>query len=137
MIAVDSSVWMPALRRRRAGIPEAQSVQFLRALIAFGREVVIPAPTYQELLASARNLEECERLETTLQPFPVLEGTRADFADAGRLGISARRAGLALTDGQLLTAAIVIARGARLFTVEPELLALAEQSPLEIVVPRA
>lgn len=113
MIAVDTSVWVTALRDRESA--EARELARLLDL----DEVVLTAPVRIEILSGARHSDR-ERLRRLLSALPVLypsDGTwkRID-AWIDRAGSAGERFGFA----DLLIGALASERGARVWSLDSD-----------------
>jgi predicted nucleic acid-binding protein len=131
LIAVDSSVWINAIKGRPGDSPATDS---LRELIAQNADVAVPAPVYTEVLKGARDDTHAETLRRELARFPVLSLEEMDdFDDAARLFRFVRREGHAIRSNvHLLIAAICIREDAVLLHADVDFDRLAEHTPLRV-----
>ena len=114
MIAVDTSVWVSALRGR----PDDKTAPTLTALLD-GDEVVLPLPVRIELLAGAA-LSDRDRLKRSLSALPVVIPTEHTWALVQDWTESAANAGFRFGLTDLLIGALASELGALVWSLDAD-----------------
>jgi predicted nucleic acid-binding protein len=101
---VDSSVWIPVLRRSPAQAGLSQRVASLVASNAVATTGIIRL----ELLRGTRNVQDFERLRAMLNGLHQLPTTEDLWEAAGQLGVQMQLAGLSTQTTDLLIATVAL-----------------------------
>ena len=118
MIAVETSVWVSALRS--PGSPEAP---FLAALLD-ADEVVLPVPVRLELLVGV-SAQELRRLQRLLSALPVAYPTDETWQTMNAWAAKGADAGQRFGVGDLLIGAIAAEQGALLWSLDRDFVRMA------------
>ena len=109
LVLIDSSLWVPYLRRK----PDPTLVQQIREWLDAGRAATA-AVIQVELLQAVRTEGEFERLQGTLEALCQLPCETTTWRRAARNGFMLRRAGVVVPTTDLLIATIAQQGGAAL-----------------------
>ncbi len=130
-VIVDTSVWSPALRLgAKATDP---NVQKLNALLISEQQVYLLGIIIQELLQGLKQKEQFLKLARYLEPFPILEPSRADYLSAAELSFNCRRRGIQSTTIDCLIATVTVQNDCVLLTSDRDFDLLATVAPLQLM----
>lgn len=133
MIVLDTSLLSHVFRRPPARQAESEVVAHFRTLVREGHVLAIPGVVMQELLSGVRDQSQFERLQLSLEGFPLILAEEADHVEAARLMNLVRRGGITSSSFDMLIAATTIRRDAHLFTLDRDFEMLAGQVPLKLL----
>jgi predicted nucleic acid-binding protein len=134
MIAVDTSVWSLALRRRQ--IPwDNPWVAALRDHLVAGDKIVLVGPIIQELLSGVREQAVFAQLEAGIRWFPLLDLDRSTYVAAARLTNRCLQDGYQPGAVDVLIAAACIERACPLLTADTHFLEIAKRCQLVVLPP--
>jgi hypothetical protein len=105
-VLIDTSVW--SLSLRRGGPAKHPTVEKLSALLMSGEDVCLTGLILQEILQAFRSDAAFRQVARRLQPFPLLDLSRADTVAAASLHRRCAGKGVRVStaDCQIATAAI-------------------------------
>jgi predicted nucleic acid-binding protein len=126
---VDSSVWIPVLRRAPADALAQRLKQRVRALVA-SNEAATTGIVRLELLRGTRSESEYRELEHTLGGLHQILTHDAVWDEAGRLGARLRAVGLVVQTTDLLLAAVALRAKVVLVHRDGDFDAIAKHAPL-------
>jgi predicted nucleic acid-binding protein len=87
----------------------------------------------QEILQGVRHREQFLKILHYLDPFPLIELTRADYAYAAELSFNCRQQGIQAGTIDFLIAAIAINYECHLLTCDQDFAHIASASPLQLL----
>jgi predicted nucleic acid-binding protein len=122
---IDSSAWIPALRRR----PDPQLRPRIDALIATN-EAATTGMVRIELLRGARDQEQFVELRFMLSTLRQLPTTEAACTEAGRIGQQLRSVGRPVPTPDILIATIALIHDAVLVHRDADYETIAQHTPL-------
>lgn len=126
-VLVDTSVWSLALRK--GGPADHPAVRRLEDLLDDGPEPVLCGLVLQEVLQGLP-AASAEQVLRRLEPFTLLEPTRATYGEAADLRRRCRAVGVAIGTVDCLIAALAIGHRAALLTTDADFERLARHAPL-------
>ena len=130
-VIVDTSVWSPALRLgAKATDP---NVQKLRDLLGAEQPIYLLGVIIQELLQGLRQREQFLKVALYLDPFPLIEPSRADYVSAAELSFKCRRRGIQSTTIDCLIASVALKYDCALLTSDSDFNLLATVAPLQLL----
>jgi len=88
---------------------------------------------YQEVLQGVRVERQRRELIRRLEPFPLLEPTRATYERAARLRDRCMRAGVTLSTVDILIAQVALDGDCALLTADADFRAVAAHAPLRLL----
>jgi len=112
-IIADTCVWIEFFRK-----PDAALTSHLKRLIR-EEKVVMTGMVLAEILQGIKSQEERGLVRDHLLKLPYLETTRNIWENAGDISASLRRRGITIPLSDLIIAAIALAHGCEVFTVDP------------------
>lgn len=125
---VDTSVWIPLLRRSPADSSLAQRVAGLIAADAVATSGFVRF----EVLRGARDEQHLDHLRTMLDGLHQLPTPEDLWDDAASLGVRMRRAGIVTQSSDLLIAAVALRAGATLLHGDRDFDVIAQHAPLNV-----
>ncbi len=136
MILLDTSVLVAAYRRKPPQGNESSAAIAMRRMIGAGMALGIPAIVLQEVLAGVQNKTQFQELQSHLTAFRILPATIEDHVQAAQLApvCSAKR--IAWTPLAALIVAQAKHGGWRLYTLDPDLAAVAKIGGVALAGPR-
>jgi predicted nucleic acid-binding protein len=124
-VLVDTSVWSPALRRRKGAEGQSKQEQRLSAALAQAIQdgrVAMVGPVRQELLSGLSDPQQFDRLRDTLAAFSDEPLTTATYVEAARLDNLCRRNGVQCGVVDMLLCAAALENGWTILTNDSGLL---------------
>lgn len=133
-VLVDTSAWSLLLRRRSSeDAPELPVARTLRQLILGEERVFLTGIVYQEILQGVRVERQRREMVRQLQPFPLLEATRATYERAARLRDRCLTKGVTPSTIDVLIAQVAIDGGCVLLTADSDFNAISAHSSLRLL----
>jgi predicted nucleic acid-binding protein len=114
LVVVDTSVWLPFLKGRRAPHSDA-----LKLLLRSG-EAAVTGIVVAEVLQGASNAAEERKLEHALSAAVYLSIGHDGYRAAGRLSAALRRGGRSVQLSDVLVATAAIAHGVPILTADSD-----------------
>jgi predicted nucleic acid-binding protein len=133
VILVDTSVLSLAYRRRRRDEPEPRPVTVLRQLIIDDVPLAIPGIVLQEILSGIRAQAQFDKLQRTLESFPVVIATEIHHIVAARIANACRRKGIAASAVDCLISALATSNRDILFTLDEDFVKMARVCDLRLL----
>jgi predicted nucleic acid-binding protein len=112
-IIADTCVWIEFFRK-----PDAALTLHLKRLIR-EEKVVMTGMVLAEILQGIKSQKESGLVRDHLLKLPYLETTRNVWENAGDISASLRRQGITIPLSDLIIAAVAMAHGCQVFTVDP------------------
>lgn len=112
-IIADTCVWIEFFRK-----PDAALTLHLKRLIR-EEKVVMTGMVLAEILQGIKSQKESGLVRDHLLKLPYLETTRNVWENAGDISASLRRQGIKIPLSDLIIAAVAMAHGCQVFTVDP------------------
>lgn len=136
MILLDTSVLSRVFRRSRPGPAEQRFRDTVEGLLRADIPIGLPSIVLQEVLSGIRDERDFADLHERLRSaFTIVHATVADHVEAARLRNVCLAKGLNLSGVDCLIAAVTIAGGHELFTVDRDFTNLAKHSKLRVFEP--
>ncbi len=129
-ILVDTSVWSLSFRKR--GPADHPAVHKLTAALEANGNLVLTGLILQEILQAFRLDAAFSRAVEVLQPFPLLEIGRSEYAAAARLHRSCASNGVSVTTADCQIATAAIRYDCLLLTADKDFEGIAGLSDLEL-----
>ncbi len=130
-VIVDTSIWSLALRRR--GNVQYPEVEFLRSLIENGEDIFLIGVILQEILQGIKMSQDFEKLKEYLEPFPLLEISRADYIYAAQLKNQVSQKGIQIGTIDALIATASIMNDCYLFTSDKDFYYMEKHTKLQLL----
>jgi predicted nucleic acid-binding protein len=130
-VLVDTNVWSLALLRKDQ-TAEPAAIQ-LRELIESGQPIYLAGVVLMEVLRGIRHSEQFRKVQKCLEPFPILELTRAGYVDAALLGSHCRSKGVQCGGIDILIAQLAISHDCHLLATDQDFTHIARHSDLKLV----
>lgn len=132
-IAVDTSIWSLALRRKKSDLnaKEQQLTKILAELIQ-GNRAQLLGPVRQELLSGLREGSEFARLRDYLSAFPDPSLQTDDYEEASQMSNQCRVRGVAGSAIDFLICAAAHRRNWAIFTTDGDFVHYAKILPIKL-----
>ncbi|MBI3186008.1 MAG: PIN domain nuclease [Myxococcales bacterium] len=132
-VLADTSAWSLLLRRGTAGHLLAPAAQALREYLEGDAAVFLTGIVYQEVLQGFRSEPRRQELVRKLEPFELLQPSRATHQRAARLMDRCLRRGVIVSTVDVLIAQVALERGCVLVTADADFHAIARCVRLKVV----
>jgi predicted nucleic acid-binding protein len=131
MILIDTSVLSRAFRRRKPGTAENTLKVAVDSLLAGDDDIGLPGIVLQEVLSGIRSEQQFDELHQLLVgAFAIVHPTTTDHVSAAKLRNRCIAKGLNASGIDCLITTMAIARGAELFVIDDDFVAIAKHAPV-------
>ena len=130
-VLVDTSVWSLAFRKK--GPEKHPAVRKLSVLIEGNQGICLTGIILQEILQAFRNEKSARKMESDLEPVPLLQLSRKDYVEAARLRRKCASRGIAVTTADCQIAQAAVANDCSLLTADKDFERISRMSNLRLL----